>query len=64
MPNQTFNLNGQAVTVEAPDDMALLWVLRDKLGVNGPKYGGPAYLPVQIAPAAVGQGGADQPGDQ
>lgn len=39
MPNQTFNVNGQAVNVDAPDDMALLWVLRDKLGITGPKYG-------------------------
>ena len=39
MPQQTFNVNGQPVEVEAPDDMALLWVLRDKLGINGPKYG-------------------------
>ncbi|WP_031077622.1 (2Fe-2S)-binding protein [Streptomyces sp. NRRL WC-3742] len=39
MPTHTFVLNGQSVTVEAPDDMPLLWVLRDKLGVTGPKYG-------------------------
>ncbi|MFI8459754.1 (2Fe-2S)-binding protein [Kitasatospora sp. NPDC085464] len=39
MPTHTFVLNGQPVTVEAPDDMPLLWVLRDKLGVTGPKYG-------------------------
>ncbi len=39
MPTQSFNINGNAVSVEAPDDMALLWVLRDKLGINGPKYG-------------------------
>ena len=39
MPNQTFNVNGLPVTVDAPDDMALLWVLRDKLGITGPKYG-------------------------
>ncbi len=39
MPTQTFTVNGQLVNVEAPDDMALLWVLRDKLGINGPKYG-------------------------
>jgi isoquinoline 1-oxidoreductase alpha subunit len=32
-------VNGKAVTVEAPADMPLLWVLRDKLGVTGPKYG-------------------------
>jgi isoquinoline 1-oxidoreductase alpha subunit len=39
MPTYTFTLNGQPVTVDAPADMALLWVLRDKLGVTGPKYG-------------------------
>ncbi|MFE7190214.1 (2Fe-2S)-binding protein [Kitasatospora sp. NPDC057541] len=39
MPSHTFVLNGRPVTVEAPDDMPLLWVLRDKLGVTGPKYG-------------------------
>lgn len=39
MPNYSFKVNGNAVTVEAPADMALLWVLRDKLGINGPKYG-------------------------
>ena len=39
MPVQTFTVNGQAVNVDAPDDMALLWVLRDKLGLTGPKYG-------------------------
>jgi isoquinoline 1-oxidoreductase alpha subunit len=32
-------VNGKAVTVEAPADMPLLWVLRDKLGITGPKYG-------------------------
>ena len=39
MPTYTFTLNGQEVTVNAPADMPLLWVLRDKLGVTGPKYG-------------------------
>jgi isoquinoline 1-oxidoreductase alpha subunit len=39
MSTQTFTVNGQAVNVDAPDDMALLWVLRDKLGITGPKYG-------------------------
>lgn len=39
MSNQTFTLNGKVVNVDAPSDMALLWVLRDKLGVTGPKYG-------------------------
>jgi isoquinoline 1-oxidoreductase subunit alpha len=37
----TFNffLNGQLKTVEAADDMPLLWVLRDVLGLTGTKYG-------------------------
>jgi isoquinoline 1-oxidoreductase alpha subunit len=39
MPNQQFTVNGRTVDVEAPNDMALLWVLRDKLGLTGPKYG-------------------------
>lgn len=39
MPRYTMTVNGKAVTVEAPADMPLLWVLRDKLGVTGPKYG-------------------------
>ncbi|MFM9902539.1 MAG: (2Fe-2S)-binding protein [Polaromonas sp.] len=39
MPNFNFNVNGKAVNVEAPADLALLWVLRDKLGITGPKYG-------------------------
>jgi isoquinoline 1-oxidoreductase alpha subunit len=34
-----FTVNSQAVAVDAPADMALLWVLRDKLGITGPKYG-------------------------
>ena len=34
-----FTVNGREVAVDAPDDLALLWVLRDKLGVRGPKYG-------------------------
>ena len=39
MPTQTFNLNGDSVTVETEDDVRLLWVIRDLLGVTGPKYG-------------------------
>ena len=39
MPRHTFRLNGRSVTVDAPGDMAMLWVLREKLGVTGPKYG-------------------------
>lgn len=39
MPKHTFKLNGERVTVEVADDVRLLWVLRDVLGVTGPKYG-------------------------
>ncbi|WP_255953865.1 (2Fe-2S)-binding protein [Streptomyces odontomachi] len=39
MPDQTFILNGKRVTVDVADDVRLLWVLRDRLGVTGPKYG-------------------------
>lgn len=35
----SFTLNTQRVTVDAPDDMPLLWVLRDVLGLTGTKYG-------------------------
>jgi len=34
-----FTLNGQPVQVDVPDDMPLLWVLRDKIGLTGTKYG-------------------------
>ena len=39
MSSHTFVLNGTQVTVEAEDNVRLLWVLRDLLGVTGPKYG-------------------------
>jgi isoquinoline 1-oxidoreductase alpha subunit len=39
VPQQTFRVNGRVVTVDADDDLRLLWVLRDLLGINGPKYG-------------------------
>ncbi|HET7311284.1 MAG TPA: (2Fe-2S)-binding protein [Mycobacteriales bacterium] len=39
MAKHTFKLNGKRVHVEAPDNVRLLWVLRDLLGVTGPKYG-------------------------
>ncbi|QUQ62774.1 (2Fe-2S)-binding protein [Kutzneria sp. CA-103260] len=39
MSSHTFVLNGERVTVEVADDVRLLWVLRDLLGVTGPKYG-------------------------
>jgi len=39
MPVHTFILNGKQVSVDCEDDVRLLWVLRDLLGVTGPKYG-------------------------
>ena len=39
MPQHTFILNGTRVTVDADDNIRLLWVLRDILGITGPKYG-------------------------
>jgi isoquinoline 1-oxidoreductase subunit alpha len=39
MPQHTFILNGKRVQVECENDVRLLWVLRDILGVTGPKYG-------------------------
>ena len=39
MPTYAFTLNGNPVSVTAPADMPLLWVLRDQLGITGPKYG-------------------------
>ena len=39
MAKHTFILNGKRVHVECRDDVRLLWVLRDLLGVTGPKYG-------------------------
>jgi isoquinoline 1-oxidoreductase alpha subunit len=35
----TFTLNGKPVSVTCPPDLRVLWVLRDLLGVTGPKYG-------------------------
>lgn len=39
MPVYNLVVNNQNVAVDAPPDLALLWVLRDKLGITGPKYG-------------------------
>ncbi|MEV4729603.1 (2Fe-2S)-binding protein [Saccharopolyspora sp. NPDC049426] len=39
MPEHTFKLNGKQITVDVEDDVRLLWVIRDLLGVTGPKYG-------------------------
>jgi len=39
VPTYTFTVNGKQVSVDAPADLPLLWALRDKLGIRGPKYG-------------------------
>jgi isoquinoline 1-oxidoreductase subunit alpha len=39
MSTHSFILNGKRVSVDVEDDVHLLWVLRDILGVTGPKYG-------------------------
>lgn len=35
----TLTINGQTHQVDLPDDVPLLWVLRDELGLTGTKYG-------------------------
>jgi isoquinoline 1-oxidoreductase alpha subunit len=35
----TIQINGKAHSVDAPEDMPLLWVLRDELGMTGTKFG-------------------------
>ncbi|MFL6157174.1 MAG: (2Fe-2S)-binding protein [Marmoricola sp.] len=39
MSQHSFKVNGQRVEVDAEDDVRVLWVLRDLLGITGPKYG-------------------------
>jgi isoquinoline 1-oxidoreductase alpha subunit len=39
MPTHSFVVNGKPVSVDVDDDVRLLWVLRDLLGIHGPKYG-------------------------
>ncbi len=40
----SFTLNGKPVTVTSPRDRALVWVLRDELGLTGAKVGCEAGL--------------------
>jgi isoquinoline 1-oxidoreductase alpha subunit len=35
----SFTVNGEDVTVQCPGSLRVLWVLRDLLGIHGPKYG-------------------------
>jgi isoquinoline 1-oxidoreductase alpha subunit len=45
----TLTINGQEQEFDVPDDMPLLWVLRDVVGLSGTKFGcGLLY----VAPAA------------
>ena len=39
MPNKSFQVNGKEVTFDLPNDIPLLWVLRDHLKLLGTKYG-------------------------
>ncbi len=39
MPKKSFQVNGKEVTYDLPDDMPLLWVLREHLSLLGTKYG-------------------------
>lgn len=36
---KTLTINGKKHTVEAPDEMPLLWAIRDLIGLTGTKYG-------------------------
>jgi len=68
MARYTLVVNGSPRTVEAPDDMPLLWILRDRLGLTGTKYGcgvgncgactvhldGEAYRSCQVPISALG----------
>ncbi|WP_407159303.1 (2Fe-2S)-binding protein [Bradyrhizobium sp. STM 3557] len=35
----TLTINGEQISVDAPPDMPLLWVLRDVIGLTGTKFG-------------------------
>jgi isoquinoline 1-oxidoreductase alpha subunit len=39
VPVHSFKVNGKQVSVDDESDVRLLWVLRDILGITGPKYG-------------------------
>lgn len=36
---QTLSINGKSYQVDAPDDMPLLWAIRDLAGLTGTKFG-------------------------
>lgn len=35
----TLNINGNSYDIDLPDDVPLLWVLRDEVGLTGTKFG-------------------------
>ncbi len=35
----TLSINGKSYSVDLPDDVPLLWVLRDEIGLTGTKFG-------------------------
>jgi len=35
----SLTINGKSQDIDAPDDMPLLWVIRDRLGMTGTKFG-------------------------
>jgi aerobic-type carbon monoxide dehydrogenase small subunit (CoxS/CutS family) len=39
MPSITLRINGQERQLDVPEDMPLLWVLRDRLDLTGTKFG-------------------------
>ena len=39
MTVRKLKVNGKSLVVEVPDDMPLLWALRDVIGLTGTKYG-------------------------
>jgi aerobic-type carbon monoxide dehydrogenase small subunit (CoxS/CutS family) len=39
MPQVTLRINGREAQVDVPEDMPLLWVLRDRLDLTGTKFG-------------------------
>src|SRR5262250_1741004 len=69
MARFTILVNGSPQTLEAPDDMPLLWALRDRFGLTGTKFGcgmgvcgactvhldGEAFQACQVPISAVGE---------
>ena len=39
MPQHQLTINGKKHTIDAPNDMPLLWAIRDLAGLTGTKYG-------------------------